>query len=73
MFSKGQTEALGTMFRPPSVCAHMPQDNKPMNDLHYPDLHTLNHQYCEMPIVPKLGTPEESLEIIRTIFKVCGS
>lgn len=33
---------------------------------HHPDLHTLNHQYCEMPSVPKLGILVESLEIIRT-------
>lgn len=29
MFSKGQTEALGVLFRSPSVCACIPQNKKP--------------------------------------------
>lgn len=72
-FNKGQTEALGAIFRPSFVCAYIPQNKKPVSDLHYPDLHTPNRQYCEVPTVPKLGIAVESLEIIRTIFKFCGT
>lgn len=61
MFSKGQTEALGVLFRSPSV---VPVYLRTIN--HHPDLHMLNHQYCEMLTIPKLGILVESLEIIRT-------
>lgn len=73
MFSKGQTEALSAITRPPSVWAYIPQGKKPMSGLHYPDLPTLNHQYCEVPTVPKFVISVESLDIIRAIFKFCGT
>lgn len=68
MFSKGQIEALGAIFRLPSACAYITQDKKPMSDSHYLDLCTLNHQYREVPTVPsrKFGD-------FLTTFRFCGS
>lgn len=73
MVSKRQTGVLGATFRPPSLCAHLPQDQKPVSDLHYPDLPTLNHQCSRVPTEPKWGTPAARQEIIRSIVKFCGT
>lgn len=56
---------LDAVFTPPSVCAHLVRTRVICI--------TLNHQCCGVPTEPKRSTPVASWEIIRTIFKFCGT
>lgn len=54
MLNKEQTETLGTIFKPTSISAYIPQDKKPVRGSHYSDLHNLNHLYDEIPEVTQI-------------------